>query len=211
VAWDGGPERVIALLADRLRLRLPGLLSKQRQALGLTTEHLPDLRVYADWPPAEVGLDLMPSVWLSEVQSSATVGPWKSKPEAVEDVIMWRYVLGADVYLRSVEIQSLAVARRRYVLAVRTALLYQPGLADSDEDAVSPTTYSATVRQELYQERYSNIGTTPQQAVVGGFSVQFQVDCEEQLDTWTPSLGPAWDVVADVVPIPIDLTMPAAP
>lgn len=211
MAWDGGPERVISLVAGRFSGRLPSLLSKQRQALGLTQQQLPDLVIHADWPPAEVGLDQMPSLWVSEVQSSATVGPWRSAPSGVENVYTWRYVLGIDVYLRDVQIQALAAARRRYVLAVRTCLLYEPGLYDSDAHASDAVYYSATVRSELYQERYSNIGATPTQAVVGGFSVQVQVDCEEQLDTWTADKGPAWDVSADVVPIPIDVPMPQPP
>lgn len=210
MAWDGGPERIIGLCAERLRTRLPGLLAKQRTRLHLSTAVLPDLVIHADWPPAEVGIDQMPSVWLSEVQTSATIGPWRSKPESVENVVTWRYVLGADVYLRDVSAGALAAARRRYVLAVRTCLLYEPGLYDS-EARKETTYYSATIRSELWQERYSNIGTTPTQAVVGGFTVQFQADCEEQLDTWVQPTGPAADVVADVALIPFDVPIPGPP
>jgi len=209
MAWDGGPARVITLMADRLAERLPGLLQKHRQHNGWLPEALPEPVVHADWQPAEVGLDLMPSLWVSEVQTSAVTGPWRATPQSVENVIAWRYLVGVDAYLRDVNAQALAVQRRALLLAVRTCLLYQPGLfvPHGDEDPY----YSATVQQSLWQERYSNIGTAQPQGVVGGFTVQCQVDTEEQLDTWQPSLGQVDWITANIIPIPITVPMPDQP
>jgi hypothetical protein len=208
MAWDGGPARVIAEVAGRLSSRLPGLLSKVRLHNHWTPALLPDPVVHADWQPAEVGLDLMPSLWVSEVQTSGVTGPWRATPQAVENVIAWRYLLGVDAYLRDVNAEQLSRQRRALVLAVRTALLYQPGVVVPafDDDPY----YSCTVQQALWQERYSNIGTPGPQGVVGGFSIQLQVDCEEQLDTWIPSAGQVDWVTANVVPIPISVPMPGS-
>jgi len=206
VAWDGGPQRLIDLVADRLRDQLPGLLAKQRTALGLSVQQLPDPVMHADWQPMEVGLDLMPSLWVSEVQSSATTGPWRSKPSGTENVITWRYQVGLDAYLRDVNPESLARQRRALLLAVRTCLLYRPGLFVPDS-AADPY-YSATVQQGLWQERYSNIGTALPQGVVGGFALSVQVDCEEQLDTWVPSPGQVDWIDTQVIKVPIESAWP---
>jgi len=209
MAWDGGPGRVIELVAERLDDRLPDLLAKIRQHDGWTVADLPNPVVRADWQPVEVGLDLMPSLWVSEVQTSAVSGPVRTAPSGVENVIMWRYQIGVDAYLRGVNPQALAQQRRAVVLAVRTALLYQPGL-------YVPTLgtgvyYSCTVRSDLWQERYSNIGTAQPQGVVGGFNVAVQVEAEEQMDTWQPTQGQVDWVTANIVPVPINVPMPGAP
>jgi len=207
MAWDGGPARAVSLTAERLSERLPGLLSKARQSYGWTVEDMPNPVVHADWQPAEVGLDLMPSLWVSEIQTSAITGPSRAMPSAVENVIAWRYLIGVDGYLRDVNAQRLAVQRRGLVLAVRTALLYQPGLAVPASADVNPY-YSATVQQALWQERYSNIGTPGPSGVVGGFNIALQLDAEEQLDTWQPTQGQVDWINANVVPIPIRVPMP---
>jgi hypothetical protein len=127
----------------------------------------------------------------------------------VENVIAWRYLIGVDAYLRDVTAQALAQQRRALVLATRTALLYQPGLFVPPPEA--DPYYSATVEASLWQERYSNIGTPGPQGVVGGFTIQCQVDCEEQLDTWQPTQGQVDWVTANIIPIPITVPMPDQP
>jgi hypothetical protein len=192
-----GPGGVVQLVIARLQAAVPDALAAYLTRDGLPTTTAPPPWITDDWPPQSIGLDLMPSLWVTEIGMNTVQGAFRSSPDPVDAIWSLRYALAIDGYVRSVTPTEVATQRRYLVTAVRQALLAAPGLIDTDTGSSYPEFYSAAVRIPGWKERYSNIGSINDD-LVAGFTVELDVDTEERMYPTPPPIGPLEGVSIEV-------------
>lgn len=186
-----GVEGVTRLLLGRLYERLPAEVAVVREDAGATLADLPDVEAMRPYVPDVATIEQWPSVYVTFVETNPAVGSSgrleRSSPEA--DHYQYRYRNRAYVFARGETQAQTDLRLKRYLLALRQALIRHKQLTEFETDGPH-----ARIESTL-RETMSDVGLDPtSNRYIGGAYIEVDVITTEGLGPHLAGAGEADDV-----------------
>lgn len=175
-----GPEGAADLAVAWLTSRLPTRLRILESRYELDANSLPDPAQIAGQERGPLSLEDWPSVF---VLPQGTRSQRLTEVREATEVYTVRYRLRVLVWVRADSYPTTDQLRKRYVLAVREALLERKQLA-----AAGAVEVDASVVPDTMREDYSDVMTDEAARTIAGAFIDVDVDIEEYLAP-PPPLG----------------------
>lgn len=199
-----GAEGISRALYRRVRDVLPGRLALLRTRYGATLHQLPDVGALEPDEVDVASIEKFPLVFVNLPDTTGKLDARQTDMESGHDEYSYRYNVQLYAYVVGDDYRSTSLQIKRYVLALREAVLVDKAIHPFDADGNYAEIDPATMR-----ESYSQVGNGGSSKMIAGAFLDFQIVSHERLESVLPDIevGPVElrltgtdDLEADLLP-----------